>query len=308
MKPNLILHIGSPKTGTSSIQSALINNKELLSKNGYHYLECLQWHDGAHHELGFAIRDKVYGEKKFSMEDSIKKIKNEIQSIESKTVIISSEILFYDVRENENNIKKLVNLFKDITLVVYLREPFDYLESLYKQMVKDPFDQCKQEPSDFIKSHLKHINYDEVISSYQGITKKTIIENYNKDENINAAFFKNVLRIDDTNMIINPKEKTNISLDGPALKLKFHYNKKNLKMAENRNILEKIIIFSKEQKLTNLKSNIFKKDDILIINKHYLDNNHLYSVPEIKQDIDEFSFHPVSEHMIKKFESFLMGN
>ncbi len=37
---NLIVHIGTPKTGTTTIQKMLFDNKQILKSKGLHFLQC----------------------------------------------------------------------------------------------------------------------------------------------------------------------------------------------------------------------------------------------------------------------------
>jgi hypothetical protein len=305
MKPNLILHIGSPKTGTSSIQKALINNKELLNEYGYHYLECLRWHDGAHHELAFSIRDKSYGELSFCLEDSLNKIETEVKETEIDNIIISSEILFYDTEKDIESFIKLKKLFRSITLVCYLREPFDYLESLYKQMIKDPHDQCSEAPSEFIKNHLKNIQYDEILSSYKNFTNNFITLIYKKGDDIVESFFTEVLKgdgIKDFKQNMNPSNET---LDGVGLKLKFHFNKQNLTMSDNEKKLNEIKFFVKKNNFKRLKVNIFSEDSVKLIKDNYQKSSDSINIPAMRNNFGEFSFQPVSQEMLEKFQLFI---
>ncbi len=37
---NLIVHIGTPKTGTTTIQEMLFESREILKSKGFHFLQC----------------------------------------------------------------------------------------------------------------------------------------------------------------------------------------------------------------------------------------------------------------------------
>ena len=58
---NLIIHAGLPKTGTTSIQNSLADNKSLLENNNYYY-PILDVREKSHHLLTFSFRDNILTE------------------------------------------------------------------------------------------------------------------------------------------------------------------------------------------------------------------------------------------------------
>ncbi len=121
---DIILHIGRHKSGTSSLQRALSENRILLKSNGYYYPTVYRkkW---AHHQLVQAINE----------EDNPKHQKAFIDGLSREYInIISSEAF-------QNIPPKIVREFFDekifrVKVVCYLRDQVDYLKSSYLQEIK----------------------------------------------------------------------------------------------------------------------------------------------------------------------------
>ncbi len=143
MLKKVFIHIGLPKTATSSIQSFLYNGNDFLHDHGYHYiqtglnqkLKChhdLIWKLGLHDGLSYVQKD-------------IQKYKDEIlrdlaieeKKYEDKDLIISSELLTFI--DDFKRLAPLLEIFRDreIKFIVNLRRQDRFLESLYQQVIKD---------------------------------------------------------------------------------------------------------------------------------------------------------------------------
>lgn len=148
----LILHIGTEKTGTTSIQKYLYQNRDLLEENGIYipksfgninhrsipgYCKRSDKFDDFHIASGILTKE----ERKSFEKEFENSIKNEFKTIPKHihTVIISSEhfhsrLLFQD---EIDNVKKLFEpFFKEIKIVVYLRRQIDLATSLYSTELK----------------------------------------------------------------------------------------------------------------------------------------------------------------------------
>jgi hypothetical protein len=164
-KPLLILHIGSPKTGTSALQNCMARNRGFLLENKICYSHFSK--NGGidnHNHLTYHILYEFYQNNtdlKIPQDkrtiDIITKIKKEFYENDSYTLIISSETLFETVwtgssleifAENTEFMmierrKYVINYFKeefkgfDIKIVCYLRRQDDYIESIYNEMLKN---------------------------------------------------------------------------------------------------------------------------------------------------------------------------
>lgn len=127
----VILHIGRHKTGTSTLQSFLVNNREYLQSQGYYYP--LPAKGIAHHQIADYFRRKVRSENTAVYENAKKAIDTfmaEIANI-NDAVLLSSEAF-------QNADPLLVGeVFKAeyTQVVLYLREQVSYAISSYQQAV-----------------------------------------------------------------------------------------------------------------------------------------------------------------------------
>ena len=150
-----ILHIGTEKTGTTTIQNFLNLNREKLLEQGFIYTKST----GVDNNRGLAVaaynsfrRDDFTKEKNIDTDkkliqlqrEIVKKLTREVSSLTSckknNTLIFSSEHIqsrLIDIEE----IKRLKDiLYKvgatDITILVYLRRPAEIANSLYSTLIK----------------------------------------------------------------------------------------------------------------------------------------------------------------------------
>ena len=130
-----ILHAGSPKTATFSIQSMLKKNRRQFLKHGILVPESGQRPYGAHHELVHDLAGPPAGPAGGAGQAFIR----EVLRSSAHTVLISSEnlwpLLGVEARA-ERLIAALRALDLDVTLLVYVRNQPQYLNSSYVQNVK----------------------------------------------------------------------------------------------------------------------------------------------------------------------------
>ena len=147
-----IIHIGTEKTGTTSIQEFLYQNQNLLREKGYHFIQsagkknhrqlvayCLN--DYRNDEFFKINKINTGEEKKRFKEDLLNKFEEEILSLPESihTVIISSEH-FHSRTKTEEEVKNAHTLlspyFTDIKIVCYVREQVKMCTSLYSTAIK----------------------------------------------------------------------------------------------------------------------------------------------------------------------------
>lgn len=137
-KINMILHAGTPKTGTTSLQFYLHNNKGLLLKEGYLYPEIDASFDVPKHQWLVACL----------LNNDFDLLFNKILDIHrnavdkgANTIILSTEGIYNhwsDYSAEAKCILHVISLNFNLTLWVIFRDPKSFLESFYKQNLKNP--------------------------------------------------------------------------------------------------------------------------------------------------------------------------
>lgn len=131
----VFIHIGTHKTGTTSIQSFLSNNRNYLLENGFFYPKSGSVKkdiSGGQHQLSFSIRKtaKSYNEKCWD------DFTSEINNYPDNIIIISSEDFG---NMNSQQIKQLRSLLleHEVFIILYLRNYYKYMRAVYSEVIKN---------------------------------------------------------------------------------------------------------------------------------------------------------------------------
>ena len=135
--PKIFVHIGYPKTGSSSLQDFFYRNRQKLSKVGILYPETgLQWH--GHHALAGLFQhehDQLYWlmtNRKFDYQAELRK---EIFEKKPKTVVFSSEAFAFT--QKIAGLKKFFSeISSELKLLFFFRRQDYWIESAYTQLYK----------------------------------------------------------------------------------------------------------------------------------------------------------------------------
>ena len=221
------IHIGTPKTGTTTLQRFYFKNTQILQKQGIYFSNSF-----GRNEKHFLGRDVFLDHLRLdSFEDkfraNITSFKEEIKHI-SGNLLISNEGL-YDFYENVEEIKKLKSFLNklgidDIKIIVYLRDSIDLAISWYLFIFKvfkineNPFN------DDEFKARFKRVCNHHTLQMWKEVFgKENIIARiFAKNEfykNDLLADFLNIFNIDlDENFLIPDNQNEAIDLLGMQLK------------------------------------------------------------------------------------------
>lgn len=197
MKKKLFLHIGTHKTGTTSLQFFLDKNREDLLTQGFCYPQ-IAWYHHAQHMLAFQLQN-VCPDHMPQPENNIWKHLNEIiESSSCENVILSSEE--FSVID-KSAIEKLKNYLKkfEVKIIIYLRSQVDLFESMYNQQVKD-WKSPRKEPIQFFLTQPDKLypkfNYFENLKNWVEFFGKDniIVKGYEGSNTIDS--FLNIVGID----------------------------------------------------------------------------------------------------------------
>lgn len=130
-----ILHIGSPKTATSSIQTMLKTNRRRFLKHGILVPESGQGESGAHRALAYALAGVPLDPNADVEQDFLR----EVRDSAADCVLLSSEFMWPLLgvpAQGRRLLECLRSLDLDIALLLYVRNQPQYLNSSYVQQVK----------------------------------------------------------------------------------------------------------------------------------------------------------------------------
>ncbi|HID0127129.1 TPA: hypothetical protein ACXASU_001694 [Campylobacter jejuni] len=254
------IHIGTPKTGTTSIQKFLTLNREILKANGYYYPNAFDekeyWYlekmikvINDHKILDFyQFHDVLNNDGELLLK--FNNLKNEINSLEKDyKIILSSEGLYHQLsKKKEIYLLKKILLFlgfQEIFIIVYFRDPSDMLWNLYTTYVKNHTPtKLHIEPAE-INSEGRHLcDYRKCLENYieifgiSNVLVNIYDPNYLYGKNIIFDFLKQINYNGDTSSFIIPNFQ-NISLNYQGVKF-FEILNKELSLLNNQNLEEEI--------------------------------------------------------------------
>ncbi|MCV3387070.1 hypothetical protein L8U00_01020, partial [Campylobacter sp. IFREMER_LSEM_CL2256] len=137
------VHIGTVKTGTTTIQQFLSSNDHLFLKKGYFYSKILRKNSIQHWNI-ISIMRFYFNIKKYSIfAEDFKQFKNEMDKHKHNIYIISTEGITWTFKSKETIVlfKKFMNDigFVNIKIILYLRDTAKLLTSLASQEIKNGY-------------------------------------------------------------------------------------------------------------------------------------------------------------------------
>lgn len=161
----IFLHIGTHKTGSTSIQRFLARADEELARQGILYPKTgrpdTDWSNKyGHHDLAWSVS----GNRSIDGEQVWGDLRREIGEARGRRVVVSTEEFEGCTSEEIRRIVAHLDSLS-IRVIVYLRSPMHYLRSQYKQVVKDGTysDSFVQ----FVKELVPRCNYLALISRWE---------------------------------------------------------------------------------------------------------------------------------------------
>ena len=282
----LYVHIGTPKTGTSTLQHFLIKNRNQLEQKGVFYPI---WNgpqtagggeDAVDGNFGWITRNSIVCEEK----------KSRMLSLFEKhdVVLLSTENIWLEVQDKGEFFNKLKNYYTDVTIkvIVYLRKQVDYLESQYRECIRVgnhtiSVKECLDSDNNVIKFiREKGCNYYQELASIAQVVGKEnlLVRPYEKIQ------FKNGNLIDDFLSLLAINEE-----DGFILTSNYNFSMSNRTLELKR--LMNAVDTCESKKMNELFYDILMKNDFKNIG---VDGKVAHFKSQLKEiDRDEF---------MKKFE------
>jgi len=299
MKKKIFLHIGTHKTGTTSLQKFLYDHKNELKLMSF-YFPKIGIHQYSQHKLAFSLQDKHPLKNQLKLwEELVDKIKK----TECDNIIISSEE-FSNI-DNIDNIIYLKEVLKefDIKIIVYLRRQSDLVESIYNQQTKD-WKSPRKEPIEFFINNdklnllCKYLDYFTFLDKWSSVfgIKNIIIRAYKKN------VIKDFLNIIDCNIKVENKVFFNInkSTSAKALETIRLYKHLNESIEVGKFIYEVAnTVFPAEKFTTSL---LTKEEKILIDQKFIHSNKKLFEIFSLEEEFFNLEYKCVKKEKLDRLD------
>lgn len=320
-KKNVYIHVGMPKTGTSSIQNFIVINEDILSKKyNLYYPKFGRWEDGSHHEIAFAVSSNPYREMKQGAEllEYLSILEKEIDDSACENVLLSSECFhLYSNRDIVNKFKAKYN----VRLICYIRRQDEYLESIYSQNVRDTILKEKREFEDFKEFFKDSLFYSKMMKKWEVLVDKKdiIIRVYDKNKLINQNVVDDFMNIFSIAIDSNFNKQATFLNNSFNLKITLYkLMLNNVVFSQDRRIVDILQRFSKKYgKLEeSLMSNMAREslldeflEDNEYVKKNYTNFDELFATGMKKYrqaNIDEVDIYMISKYIYIKDKELFM--
>ncbi|MDA7700418.1 hypothetical protein N8804_01065 [Methylophilaceae bacterium] len=226
MKKNIFIHIGSPKTGSTSIQGFLSLNYKKLLAEGFYYPNL---------DEGRNVRDRdkksldiwINGGVLHNI-NSFKVLLKKFNRLKCRNLILSDEALFDDEgRWYNKEVKKLLNNYQ-VKLIVYLRPAPSFFASYWQELLKYNLAETLE---DFITEDIRYPYYERLLALKNLILKikkeNVVLRVFSKkklfQENLIYDFL-NIIKLTNTNRYIIPL-RINVGIDLISAQKILYFNK-----------------------------------------------------------------------------------
>jgi hypothetical protein len=130
-QPEIILHAGGHRTGTTSIQAFILQERRTLAAQGVNVLRTGQGSNGAHHRLIQAFDGQPYGRLKMHL------LEAELRQAFPRKVLLSSELAKNAVVHGRGH--RLIDGLRAagagrVQMLLYLRSPFALANAAYAEL------------------------------------------------------------------------------------------------------------------------------------------------------------------------------
>lgn len=154
----LYLHVGTPKSGTTSIQKFLRSNANALPERGLFYRRQMI--------KNMSMMEFVKTMRTKNAEETAKRYAVELNTLCQKheTVVSSNEMFSFLFVPDKMMPAIMEHVKCPVKVICYIRRPDSYLESVYKQRAKNGY--IAPDPMKFYDSYLPNLHYPNVLDAY----------------------------------------------------------------------------------------------------------------------------------------------
>lgn len=314
----IIIHIGLHKTGSTLIQKSFLNNYDegvkngvLFPKTGFVNLEERHGAPGTSAGHDLYVKAALTSDHKFRTR-IMAALSDEIAKTKPQKVFISAENFSHHLLGDiSKNTRDLFGDMGNVRILVTLRNPYEWMESYYRDRVTSGWEFETLSLSEFIRKHSSALNFQGTIRSWEsafGANSIDVIVHGPEIKRIgltNACrrylSFPSELKTDDCEFI-------NSGAANDFVASALAYNRKVLPIAIARKIVTE---FKKNGNSDGFKETLLQYKDLKFIEKIFrLYNKDLYKYKFIYGDFHELEREPVilksSKNIINKSEKMML--
>lgn len=243
-KLKLIIHAGTPKTGTTSLQTYLDKKQRKLRGKGILYPHNLEKLKNLHAPKHQWFEKNLVTTNLDSFLENFKNILSQVTN-DTHTIILSSEGIYnywWDFPDASKDVLSELSKLFDIQLWVWFREPLTFIESYYKQCIRNP--QVDGNPcygkdlsfADMLKIDWfsQHLDYQGFVDECQTLLGENKVSVFSyKGDVVQEVIQKLGLATPHD----NPTPRQNKSLNSASVKLLRTINRYNLKAKDKERLI-----------------------------------------------------------------------
>jgi hypothetical protein len=216
MKKTIYVHIGTPKTGTTSIQKFLTKNKDVLLDYGVFYPVAGRCYDSFSKSIAVEdcnALDLCINGGVLNNEYTLKSVLDNFVKSEKANMLLSEECLFLQEQAsgfyNKTQIWEILSTY-EIKIIVYFRQSVEYLCSLWQEMIKY---RHQVDLPYFLENndYLKNIDNFHALAK-RAETKNVIVKTFEKESWVNGDLiddFLSIVNIKDSRKFLRGESVTN---------------------------------------------------------------------------------------------------
>ena len=242
-KLKLIIHAGTPKTGTTSIQTYLAKKQRKLRGIGIlypHNRDVLLNTNAPKHQW---FEKNLVTTNLMSLLENMKNIISQVKD-NTHTIILSSEGIYnywWDFPKDSLDILSELSQLFDIEVWVWFREPLAFIESYYKQCIRNPQvanNPCYGKDLSFsemlnIKWFSQHLNYQGFVNECQTLIGENKVSVFKYQGDVVQELIQ---KLGLTTAHDNPTPRQNKSLNSASINLLRTINNYDIK-AKDKELL-----------------------------------------------------------------------
>ena len=243
-KLKLIIHAGTPKTGTTSLQTYLNKKQYKLRGKGIlypHNIDKLKNTTAPKHQW---FEKNLVSTNVESFLENFKNIISQVKN-ETHTIILSSEGIYnywWDFPDESKSLLAELSKLFDIEIWVWFREPLAFIESYYKQCIRNPqveSNPCYGKDNSFaemlnIEWFSQHLNYQGFVTECQMLFGEDNVLAFKYDGDVVQEV---IHKLGLATPHDNPTPRQNKSLNSASIKLLRTINHYNIKAKDKERLM-----------------------------------------------------------------------